>query len=363
MGTIVESDYEDLISTSYVNYAVSTIIDRAVPSIDDGLKPVQRRILYAMYDQGMKHSKPYNKTARVVGEVIGKYHPHGEQGTNDAIVVLARKFKKNHPLIDGQGNFGSIEGDGAAAQRYTECRLSEFAEDCFLSDLKYDTIDVMSNYDGTLFEPVSLPCKIPYQLVNDTSGIAVGMTTSIPPHNLGEVIDCAIYFLTHKRITDDAILKIIKGPDFVTGGTICNPDDFKGIFLDDSEGKLRIRGTFEFEKGKGKKKDRLVITEIPFTMIGEGIGRLLNEIASLVEDKTLPQISDIVPEGSEDDPIRIVLELKSGTEDIESIKNIIYAKTSMETTMGVNLLFIDGKTPRTFTYRSIIERFIANQII
>ncbi len=304
---ILRTEYSDIMQKSYIDYAMSVIIARALPDVRDGLKPVQRRTLYDMHELGIKYDKPYRKCARIVGDTMGKYHPHGDSSIYESLVVMAQDFKKGLPLVDGHGNFGSIEGDGAAAMRYTEARLAKVTQEAFLSDLDKNVVDFVPNFDETEKEPAVLPVRIPNLLVNGSDGIAVGMATSIPPHNLGEVIDAVKAYMDNSQLTSEELLAYVKGPDFPTGGIVINKDDLKEIYTT-GQGKIRLRGKVEIEKGKGGR-DRLVISEIPYTMIGANIGKFLNDIYGLVESKKTTDIVDISNQSSKEG-IRIVLELK-----------------------------------------------------
>lgn len=357
---IQDVEYTDIMSTSYVNYAMSVIISRAVPDARDGLKPVQRRIIYDMKELGASSDKPHRKSARIVGDTMGKYHPHGDSSIYEATVTMSQDWKKSQPLVDGHGNFGSIEGDGAAAMRYTEARLQSFSEDIFLEDLKYDVINTVPNYDETEQEPEVLPCKVPNILINGAEGIAVGMVTSIPTHNISEVIDVAIQYL--KGIKDiDKLMNYLPGPDFPTGGIISNQHQLSDIYKT-GNGRIRIRGKIEFEKGTFGERDKLIVTEIPYTMIGEGINKFLKDVASLVEDKILTEIVDIINQSSNEE-IRIVFELKSNS-DIERIKNILYKKTKLEDTLNVNMLTVYEGKPKVMNLLDILDVFevFQNQI-
>ena len=278
---VIRTDYAEIMQKSYIDYAMSVIISRALPDVRDGLKPVQRRTLYDMYELGIRYDRPYRKCARIVGDTMGKYHPHGDSSIYDALVVMAQEFKKGRTLVDGHGNFGSIEGDGAAAMRYTEARLEKLTQEVFLEDLDKNVVDFMPNFDETEKEPVVLPVRIPNLLVNGADGIAVGMATSIPPHNLGEVVDAVKAYMKNNDISTRGLMRYLKGPDFPTGGIVVNKDDLVKIY-ESGTGKLRIRGRVEVEKLKGGRQ-QLVITEIPYTMIGANIGKFLNDIATLVE--------------------------------------------------------------------------------
>ena len=342
---------------SYIDYAMGVIIARALPDVRDGLKPVQRRTLYDMYELGIRYDKPYRKSARIVGDTMGKYHPHGDSSIYDALVVMAQDFKKGLPLVDGHGNFGSIEGDGAAAMRYTEARLQKVTQEAYLADLDKNVVDFMPNFDETEKEPVVLPVKVPNLLVNGAEGIAVGMATSIPPHNFGEVIDGVIAYMKNPDITTAEMMQYIPGPDFPTGGIIANKDDLPAIY-ESGVGKIKIRGKIEIEKGKGGK-DRMVITEIPYTMIGANIGKFLNDVYGLVESKATSDITDITNQSSKEG-IRIVLELKKGA-DIEALENLLYKKTKLEDTFGVNMLAVADGRPETMGVVPIIRHHVKFQ--
>ena len=351
---IIRTEYSDLMKKSYIDYAMSVIISRALPDVRDGLKPVQRRTLYDMYELGIRYDRPYRKCARIVGDTMGKYHPHGDSSIYEALVVMAQDFKKGQVLVDGHGNFGSIEGDGAAAMRYTEARLTKFTQEVCLSDLDKNVIDFGPNFDETEKEPVVLPVRVPNLLVNGAEGIAVGMATSIPTHNLGEVIDAVKAYMKNDAISTKQLMKYVKGPDFPTGGIVVNKDDLLNIY-ETGQGKIKIRGKVEVEELKGGKK-QLVITEIPYTMIGTGIGKFLNDVAGLVESKKTTDIVDISNQSSKEG-IRIVLELKRGA-DAENLKNMLYKKTRLEDTFGVNMLAVADGRPETLGLKKIIEHHV-----
>ena len=355
--SIIRTEYSELMQKSYIDYAMSVIIARALPDVRDGLKPVQRRTLYDMYELGIRYDKPYRKSARIVGDTMGKYHPHGDSSIYDALVVMAQDFKKGLPLVDGHGNFGSIEGDGAAAMRYTEARLQKVTQEAYLADLDKNVVDFMPNFDETEKEPVVLPVKVPNLLVNGAEGIAVGMATSIPPHNFGEVIDGVIAYMKNPDITTAEMMQYIPGPDFPTGGIIANKDDLPAIY-ESGVGKIKIRGKIEIEKGKGGK-DRMVITEIPYTMIGANIGKFLNDVYGMVESKATSDITDITNQSSKEG-IRIVLELKKGA-DIEALENLLYKKTKLEDTFGVNMLAVADGRPETMGVVPIIRHHVKFQ--
>ena len=351
---IIQTEYSELMQKSYIDYAMSVIVARALPDIRDGLKPVQRRILYDMYELGLRYDKPYRKSARIVGDTMGKYHPHGDSSIYDALVVMAQDFKKGMPLVDGHGNFGSIEGDGAAAMRYTEARLQKVTQEVFLSDIEKDVVDFGPNFDETEKEPIVLPVKMPNILINGAEGIAVGMATNIPPHNVNEVLDGVVAYMKNPDITNHEMMNYITGPDFPTGGIIANKKDLLNIY-ETGSGKIKIRGKIEVEQVKGNK-ERLVITEIPYTMIGANIGKFLNDVYSLVESKKTNDIIDITNQSSKDG-IRIVLDLKKGA-NVEALKNLLYKKTKLEDTFGVNMLAVVNGRPETLSLVSVIKHHV-----
>ena len=351
---IISTEYSDIMQQNYIDYAMSVIVSRALPDIRDGLKPVQRRTLYDMSELGIRHDRPYRKCARIVGDTMGKYHPHGDSSIYDSLVVMAQDFKKGLALVDGHGNFGSIEGDGAAAMRYTEARLQKITEEAFLADLDKDTVDFVPNFDETEKEPSVLPVRVPNFLINGSEGIAVGMATSTPPHNISEVIEAEKAYMKNRDITTEELMQIMPGPDFPTGGIVVNKDDLQKIY-ETGEGKIRIRGRVEVEPLKGGKKN-LVITEIPYTMIGAGIGKFMSDVAGLVESKKTTDITDISNQSNKDG-IRIVIELKKDA-DVENIKNLLYTKTKLEDTFGVNMLAVVNKRPETLGLRQILANHV-----
>ena len=351
---IIRTEYSEVMQKSYIDYAMSVIVSRALPDVRDGLKPVQRRTLYDMYELGIRYDRPYRKSARIVGDTMGKYHPHGDSSIYDALVVMAQEFKKGLPLVDGHGNFGSIEGDGAAAMRYTEARLQKITQEAFLGDLDKNVVNFLPNFDETEKEPEVLPVRLPNLLVNGSDGIAVGMVTSIPPHNLGEVVDAVIATIKNGDITTKELMKYIQGPDFPTGGLVVNKDDLLEIY-ETGTGKIRLRGKVEVEQTKGGKEN-LVITEIPYTMMGANIGKFLNDIANLVETKKTTDIMDISNQSSKDG-IRIVLELRKNA-DVKNLVNMLYKKTRLEDTFGVNMLAVAEGRPETLSLKRIIEHHI-----
>lgn len=353
-NNIIRTEYSELMQKSYIDYAMSVIVARALPDVRDGLKPVQRRVLYDMSELGVKYDKPHRKSARIVGDTMGKYHPHGDSSIYEALVVMAQDFKKGLPLIDGHGNFGSIEGDGAAAMRYTEARLQKVTQEAYLADLDKDVVDFGPNFDETEKEPLVLPVKVPNLLINGAEGIAVGMATSIPPHNFCEVIDGVIAYMKNPDITTEELMQYIQGPDFPTGGIIANKDDLLSIY-ETGMGKIKVRGKIEYEKVKGGK-ERLVITEIPYTMIGANIGKFLLDVASLVETKKTSDIVDITNQSSKEG-IRIVLDLKKGA-NVEALENLLYKKTKLEDTFGVNMLAVADGRPETMGLIPIIRHHV-----
>lgn len=348
---IIKTEYSEVMRQSFIDYAMSVIVARALPDIRDGLKPVQRRTLYDMYELGIRYDRPYRKSARIVGDTMGKYHPHGDSSIYDALVVMTQEFKKGLPLVDGHGNFGNIEGDGAAAMRYTEARLQKITQESFLSDLDKDIVDFVPNFDETEKEPAVLPVKFPNLLVNGSEGIAVGMTTSIPPHNLSEVIDAVKAYMQDENITTKELMKYVKGPDFPTGGVVINKDELLSIY-ENGTGKIKIRGKVNVEKAKGGKTN-LVITEIPYTMIGANISKFLSDVAALAESKKTLDIVDISNQTSKDG-IRIVIELRKDA-DVENFTNMLYKKTRLEDTFGVNMLAISGRRPEIMGIKGIIR--------
>ena len=348
---IIRTEYSDIMQKSFIDYAMSVIVARALPDIRDGLKPVQRRTLYDMYELGIRYDRPYRKSARIVGDTMGKYHPHGDSSIYDCLVVMTQDFKKTVPLVDGHGNFGNIEGDPQAAMRYTEARLSKITQESFLEDLDKNVVDFVPNFDETEKEPSVLPVKIPNFLINGSEGIAVGMATSTPPHNLAEVIDAEIAYMQNENLTTKDLMKYVKGPDFPTGGIVINKDGLLEIY-ETGVGKIRLRGKVETEKGKNGHIN-LVVTEIPYTMIGMGIGKFMSDVAELAEKKVTNDIVDISNQSSKEG-IRIVIELKKDT-DVENFTNLLYKKTKLEDTFGVNMLAIDNGRPETMSLKDILR--------
>ena len=354
---LIRTEYSDVMQKSYIDYAMSVIVARALPDVRDGLKPVQRRTLYDMYELGIRYDKPYRKSARIVGDTMGKYHPHGDSSIYDALVVMSQDFKKGLPLVDGHGNFGSIEGDGAAAMRYTEARLHKITQEAYLADLDKDVVDFIPNFDETEKEPEVLPVKVPNILINGAEGIAVGMATSIPPHNFGEVIEGVKAYMKDPDINTEQMMQYIKGPDFPTGGIVTNQDELLGIYST-GVGKIKIRGRVEIEKMKGGK-ECIVVKEIPYTMIGAGIGKFLNDVYALVEKKLTNDIVDISNQSSKEG-IRIVIELRKGA-NAENICNLLYKKTKLEDTFGVNMLAVAEGKPETMGLVPMIRHHVEFQ--
>jgi len=352
---IVPAPIEDEMKTSYINYAMSVIVGRALPDVRDGLKPVHRRILYAMSDLGLAHSKAYKKSARIVGEVLGKYHPHGDMAVYDAMVRMVQDFSLRYPLIDGQGNFGSLDGDNAAAMRYTEARLGSIADE-LLQDIEKETVNFTSNFDSTLTEPTVLPAKIPNLLVNGSSGIAVGMATNVPPHNLNEIVEAIIAVIENPEVAIKDLMKIVKGPDFPTGGVICGREGIKSA-LETGRGKLVVRAKAAIESGAKGKKDAVVITEIPY-MVNKT--NLIESIVRLVESKKVDGIYDIRDE-SDRDGTRVVIELKKDCNP-QVVLNQLYKHTQMQETFGVIMLSLVDNQPRVLNLKQMIEYFIEFRI-
>ncbi|MBR5248503.1 MAG: DNA topoisomerase 4 subunit A [Lachnospiraceae bacterium] len=348
---IIKTEYSEVMQKSFIDYAMSVIVARALPDVRDGLKPVQRRTLYDMHELGIRYDRPYRKSARIVGDTMGKYHPHGDSSIYDALVVMTQDFKKGLALIDGHGNFGNIEGDGAAAMRYTEARLQKITQEAFLADLDKDVVDFMPNFDETEKEPTVLPVKIPNLLINGSEGIAVGMVTSIPPHNLSEVIDATKAYMLNENITTRELMRYVKGPDFPTGGIVINEDELLSIY-ETGVGKIKVRGKVTYEKAKGGKTN-LVITEIPYPMIGANISKFLMDVAALSESKKTQDIVDISNQSSKEG-IRIVIELRKDT-DVENFTNLLYKKTRLEDTFGVNMLAIADGRPEVMGLKQIIK--------
>ncbi len=352
-GKIKNVEIESEMQESYLSYAMSVIIGRALPDVRDGLKPVHRRILYAMHDMGMRHTAQYKKCARIVGEVLGKYHPHGDTAVYESLVRMAQDFSMRYPLIDGHGNFGSVDGDSPAAMRYTEARLAEIAEE-LLVDIDKETVDFVDNFDNTLKEPSILPSKIPNLLINGSSGIAVGMATNIPPHNLGEVVDGIVYFIDHPDCTIKDLMKKIKGPDFPTGGTIMGIEGIKEAYQT-GRGRVTVRGRVHLEQ-PSKGKTQIIISEIPFEVKKSN---LIEHIAELVRNKKIEGISDLRDE-SDKSGMRIVLDLKREVTP-QVIVNLLYKNTQLESTIGIIMLALVDGVPKTLDLKSLINEYVKHR--
>ena len=350
---IINIDYIDEMQKSYIDYSMSVILDRAIPDVRDGLKPVHRRILWAMKLLGLKNSGPYKKSARIVGETMGKFHVHGDSSIYGAMVHMAQDWCYLHPLVDGHGNFGSIEGDGWAAQRYTESRLSKISEELYLADIDKGIVDFRDNFDNSEVEPTVLPVQIPNILISGTEGIAVGMASKMPTHNLGEVVDACVAMLDNPKITTEGLMQYIKGPDFATGGIVSNASELLS-FYESGQGKIRVRGKVEIENGD-KGKINIVITEIPYTMIG-AIDKFMDTVADMVRNKTMPDVTDI-RNLSGKEGIKIVVELKKGA-DVQQNINLLYKKAKLEDTFGYNALLLNDGTPQQMSLQEIIKEFL-----
>jgi DNA gyrase subunit A len=350
---IVPVDIEDEMRGSYIDYSMSVIVARALPDVRDGLKPVHRRVLYGMQDLGLASNRPYKKSARIVGEVLGKYHPHGDTAVYDTMVRMAQDFSMRYPLVDGQGNFGSVDGDSPAAMRYTEARLSRIAEE-LLRDLEKNTVEFVPNFDDTLKEPSVLPAMVPNLLVNGSSGIAVGMATNIPPHNLGEVIDGCVALINDPGIANDKLMKYVKAPDFPTGGIIYGYDGVREAYTT-GRGRIVVRAKANIETGKNDRQS-IIVTEIPYQV---NKANLIEKIADMVNDKKLDDISDIRDE-SDRDGMRVVIELKRDA-NAQVILNNLYKHTQMETTFGVIMLALVEGRPQVLTLKEMIEKFVAHR--
>ena len=349
--TIDPINVDDEMKSAYLDYAMSVIIGRALPDIRDGLKPVHRRVLFAMHETGNVFNKPYKKSARIVGDVIGKYHPHGDQSVYDTIVRLAQEFSQRNPLVDGQGNFGSIDGDSAAAMRYTEIRMLEITGE-LLRDLDKETVRFVPNYDESTKEPSVLPASFPQLLVNGSSGIAVGMATNIPPHNLAEIVDAAIHIIDEPECSIDDLLQIVKGPDFPTRGIIQGRNGIISAYKT-GRGIIRVRGRAELETMEKGDRERIVINEIPFQV---NKARLVEKIAELVRDKKLEGISDLRDE-SDREGVRVVVELKKGTVG-QVVLNTLYKNTQLQDTFGVILLALVNQQPKVLNLKEYLRYFV-----
>ncbi len=350
-GKIIERDIEKEMRTAYIDYAMSVIVSRALPDVRDGLKPVHRRILYAMHEDGITSDKPYRKCANTVGSVLGRYHPHGDSSVYDAMVRMAQDFSMRYMLIDGHGNFGSIDGDGAAAMRYTEARMSKIAE-CMLTDIEKNTVDFMPNYDDRLQEPTVLPSRIPTLLINGSSGIAVGMATNIPPHNLKEVIDGIIKIIDEDEVTDEDLMQVIKGPDFPTEGIILGIEGIKQAYTT-GRGKITVRAEAEIEE-MNNNKQRIIVSSLPYQV---NKSRLIENIARLVREKRLEGISEVRDESDREERVRIVIELKRDA-NAQVVLNQLYKNTQMQDTFGIIMLALVNGEPKILTLRQCLDHYI-----
>src|SRR5437764_5639629 len=352
-GNIEPRALEDEMRSAYLDYAMSVIVGRALPDVRDGLKPVHRRVLYSMSENGLGPGRPYAKSARIVGDVMGLYHPHGDSAIYDTLVRLAQDFSMRYPLVDGQGNFGSVDDDPAAAMRYTEARLTRLAME-MLRDLDMDTVDFVPNYDGRKQEPLVLPSRFPNLLVNGGSGIAVGMATNIPPHNLQEVIDATLAFIDDPDITTEQLQKHIKGPDFPTGGVILGRQGIRDAY-ETGRGRVRVQARAHIEP-LSQGKEAIIVTELPYQVKKGGDGGLIQKIADLVHDKRISEISDI-EDHSSDKGMRLVIELKRGVIP-KVVLNKLYKHTPMQTTFGVNVVALVDNVPKTLSLREAVGHYV-----
>ena len=350
-GKIIERNIETEMRTSYIDYAMSVIVSRALPDVRDGLKPVHRRILYAMYEDGITSDKPYRKSANTVGSVLGRYHPHGDASVYDAMVRMAQDFSMRYPLIDGHGNFGSTDGDAPAAMRYTEARMSKIAE-TMLADIEKNTVDFIPNYDDRLQEPTVLPSKIPTLLINGSSGIAVGMATNIPPHNLTEVINGIIKIIDDDNVTDEQLMGIIKGPDFPTGALILGRDGIKQAYTT-GRGKVTMRAEAEIEEMSGNKQ-RIIVSSLPYQV---NKAKLIETISNLAKEKRIEGISEVRDESDREEKVRVVVELKRDV-NAQVILNQLYKYTQMQDTFGIIMLALVNGEPKILTLRQCLEYYI-----
>jgi len=351
---IIERDIEKEMKTAYIDYAMSVIVQRALPDVRDGLKPVHRRILYAMHEDGITADKPYRKCANTVGSVLGRYHPHGDASVYDAMVRMAQDFSLRYMLIDGHGNFGSIDGDGAAAMRYTEARMAKISN-YMMADIEKNTVNFMPNYDDRLQEPTVLPARIPALLVNGSSGIAVGMATNIPPHNLTEVIDGIIKIIDEDDVSDEELMKVIKGPDFPTEGIILGREGIKEAYTT-GRGKITLRAEAEIEEMSGNKQ-RIIVSSLPYQV---NKARLIENISHLVRDKRIEGISELRDESDRNDKVRIVIELKRDS-NAQVVLNQLYKNTQMQDTFGIIMLALVNGEPKILTLRQCIDHYLEHR--
>ena len=350
-GKIIERDIEKEMRTAYIDYAMSVIVSRALPDVRDGLKPVHRRILYSMYEDGITSDKPYRKCANTVGSVLGRYHPHGDSSVYDAMVRLAQDFSMRYPLIDGHGNFGSVDGDSPAAMRYTEARMAKISE-YMLTDIEKNTVDFMPNYDDRLQEPTVLPARIPSLLINGSSGIAVGMATNIPPHNLKEVIDGIIKIIDEDEVTDEDLMQVIKGPDFPTGATILGMEGIKKAYST-GRGKITMRAEAEIEEMSGNRQ-KIIVTSLPYQV---NKAKLVKNISDLTKEKKIEGISEVRDESDRKEKTRVVIELKRDT-NAQVVLNQLYKHTQMQETFGIIMLALVNGEPKILTLRQILDCYI-----
>lgn len=353
-GTIVDREIVEEMKTAYIDYAMSVIVQRALPDVRDGLKPVHRRILYTMYEDGLTKDKPYRKSATTVGDVLGRYHPHGDSSVYDAMVRLAQNFTMRYPLVDGHGNFGSIDGDGAAAYRYTEARMSKISE-TMLADIEKNTVKFMPNFDGIRQEPTVLPTRLPALLVNGSSGIAVGMATNIPPHNLTEILNAVIKLIDEDQVSDEELLKIVKGPDFPTGGLILGREGIRDAYLTGS-GKIMMRGEAEIEEMSGNRQ-KIIIKSLPYQV---NKANLIIAINQLARDKKIEGISEVRDESDREEMVRVVIELKRDT-NAQVVLNKLYKYTQLQLSFGAIMLALVNGEPKILTLRQCLEYFIEHR--
>lgn len=353
-GTIVDREIVEEMKTAYIDYAMSVIVQRALPDVRDGLKPVHRRILYTMYEDGLTKDKPYRKSATTVGDVLGRYHPHGDSSVYDAMVRLAQNFTMRYPLVDGHGNFGSIDGDGAAAYRYTEARMSKISE-TMLADIEKNTVKFMPNFDGIRQEPTVLPTRLPALLVNGSSGIAVGMATNIPPHNLTEILNAVIKLIDEDQVSDEELLKIVKGPDFPTGGLILGREGIREAYLTGT-GKIMMRGEAEIEEMSGNRQ-KIIIKSLPYQV---NKANLIIAINQLARDKKIEGISEVRDESDREEMVRVVIELKRDT-NAQIVLNKLYKYTQLQLSFGAIMLALVNGEPKILTLRQCLEHFIEHR--
>ena len=353
-GTIVDREIVEEMKTAYIDYAMSVIVQRALPDVRDGLKPVHRRILYTMYEDGLTKDKPYRKSATTVGDVLGRYHPHGDASVYDAMVRLAQNFTMRYPLVDGHGNFGSIDGDGAAAYRYTEARMSKISE-TMLADIEKNTVKFMPNFDGIRQEPTVLPTRLPALLVNGSSGIAVGMATNIPPHNLTEILNAVIKLIDEDQVSDEELLKIVKGPDFPTGGLILGREGIREAYLTGT-GKIMMRGEAEIEEMSGNRQ-KIIIKSLPYQV---NKANLIIAINQLARDKKIEGISEVRDESDREEMVRVVIELKRDT-NAQIVLNKLYKYTQLQLSFGTIMLALVNGEPKILTLRQCLEHFIEHR--